>query len=589
MALLALPAELVREILHKLDPESFFTCLQTARIFRQHALVSTNLLRDQLARVPGQRVLPKNVKNNTQALLELFGKRSTQHLLHGVARMADVHVWRAGLGIDRKVSGILAWNWSESDVKLSATPTGAKAFENTLILCEVRAKNGDVDLITIREGEPRLEHLISTNQLARHVSPYHEDGLRDYKVFKVVPFQDTRNGYDSRLRIAILYGPLHDSETVPWRLFVVALDQDIGHALIDICTIVPELEDTFMDMAINIDGNPIIAWRSIDGHSLHPKHYRVAIYDKYHHNSDSELATPGQYMTLDMLAEVEPEALSKMRLQGYNVHLVPPSIPMPRYTARILAQNRSSEAFQRRVTHLPDNVEVFPAQALGRTIATHHHHLVRISDLNNGTPTCVNTALELVITRDRRFHERSRQGAYLLKALQFPDHCYHFDTNEDYAGLNHVFVAKLAGLPDIHNLSSLGLILATSPRAHRIAIASWRTLLIYSLDPQAFLDPVYSLSQNITASDPGDRLRQAGVPGDYAYIEGCGWQFYENGKFGNECVVLKPVKVECKCVVYGLEWRNENELWGWGEEGLVRWRIGAGAEGQRGYKEIPCY
>jgi hypothetical protein len=140
----------------------------------------------------------------------------------------------------------------------------------------------------------------------------------------------------------------------------------------------------------------------------------------------------------------------------------------------------------------------------------------------------------------------------------------------NYTNLEHVFVARLTGLYDLSNLSNLGLRLAVSQRAHRIAIASWKTVRVWSLDPQAFLDPVYSS----TGRD--------GVPGDYAYTEGSGWQFYRSEEFWRECVDLQPVELPSAGVVYGLEFRDEDELWGWTEEGLVRWDFGVMARGERG-------
>ncbi|KAF1953491.1 hypothetical protein CC80DRAFT_537385 [Byssothecium circinans] len=573
MSLLSLPPELIRDILHNLDPTSFYNCLQTAKIFRQHALASTSLLHDQLARIPGQRILSDSIRRDAKALIKLFGKRATQHLFHDVARTADVHVWEAERCVDRKLSGILRWTWLEYNWGRIRLPAQVKATEDTLLLCEVKEKAGLINLYGIREGSPRLEHCISTDQFSRYLYPPSENVPTEYKIFKIAPLYAFDDVLNPCLQIALLYGPNHDSrdeESMPWKLFHLALDPKLqGARILNIYTIVPHDGDVFMDMAFAVDGRPIIAWSSSksDPYPSLCFHHRVTIYSKEGFDDDP-LSTNHHSVKLTMLSTLEADKpllnLTKISVAGRYVHLLAADSTIPALTTKLLADRTLTE-FSRRVPHLPNILEAFPGRTLAPSpLAIHHHHSVQIADLNNGNPTCVNTALQLAITRAGRFDPRKRKGAFLIKSLQYPNECHPWALTEDYPNLNHVFVAELAGLPDLYNLSSLGLVVATSPHAHRIAIASWRTLLIYSLDPRAFLDPVFSLSQLVPTThdtDNADKDKRAGVPGDYAFIEGCGWQFYGNCGRRGECVVLEPVRVECRGVVYGLEWG--------GEEGFV--------------------
>src|SRR5262245_29722574 len=110
MSLLSLPAELVRQILHTLDPDSFYICLQTTKMFREHALASSKLLLDQLSRMPGQRVIPAHISGDPEALLRLFGKTATQHLMNGASQMADMYLWKSLPCMDRKISSIIKWD-----------------------------------------------------------------------------------------------------------------------------------------------------------------------------------------------------------------------------------------------------------------------------------------------------------------------------------------------------------------------------------------------------------------------------------------------------------------------------------------------
>lgn len=165
-------------------------------------------------------------------------------------------------------------------------------------------------------------------------------------------------------------------------------------------------------------------------------------------------------------------------------------------------------------------------------------------------------------------YKPNRTGAFLLKAIEFPSQCNTFRPDHDYRDLHHIFVAKLSGLPDLHNLSSLGLRLAVSRRSRRIAMASWKTVIIWSLDPAAFLDPSYDL--------------QMRVLGDYAFFELCGWGFYHCYKIEGDYVVLEGIELANPGgVVYHLAFRGENELWGWTEKGLVKWNFGSQACGRR--------
>jgi hypothetical protein len=341
------------------------------------------------------------------------------------------------------------------------------------------------------------------------------------------------------------------------------------------------------DMILNSHGNPMIAYRTSNDRlesqldcSTHSFCHRYSICTYVNTTGfkggwPPKLTEKSEEIVLN--TENPGITVGSFDVRGakqQRIHLCPTTIPVPWWTLTNLPTANPlgiKPSYERRINHLPHTVEAFSRPSLGHVLATHHHHRIEDPSLNDGAPTCVNTALELMISRqepDAHFGA-TRQGIFLLKALHYPDSCEPFDKDKDYASLQHVFVAELAGL-DLNNLSSIGIKLAISPNSTRIAIAHWRSLRIYALDPVAFLDPEYAIPN-------GD-----GVPGDYAYIEGCGWQYYSSNRFEKECVVLEPVKLESKGVVFGLEWRNEDELWGWTDGGVVRWRMGVGAKGRKG-------
>jgi hypothetical protein len=148
-------------------------------------------------------------------------------------------------------------------------------------------------------------------------------------------------------------------------------------------------------------------------------------------------------------------------------------------------------------------------------------------------------------------------------------------------GFDHIYVAELVGVPDLTNISTIGLKVAISPSAHHIAIASWKTVKVWALEPGAFLNP-----------DVGLRGGKFDLPpDDPVYTRCCGWQYYRNQwsvQDGVGVLLLEPVELPCSSVVYGLEFVDEFELWAWCDDGVVKWSFGAGATGKRSVSMLSC-
>ncbi|KAF2790655.1 hypothetical protein K505DRAFT_364546 [Melanomma pulvis-pyrius CBS 109.77] len=558
-----LPAELVREVLEELDPESFYLCLQTSKLFRQHAGTSTKLLRDHLSRIPGRRIISPHILGDANALIREFSKRAAQHLVAGVPWMVDRHSWLASSHSNKKISTLVRWGCDTEGNSIANLDT--HPFHNHLVLIEVRSNDATVNVYIVEEYMqcgycPRLKHIISPHSLSEHLPACGQHYVQ-YQVLKVASCMSdpsTDDPHNSDLMIAVLYQVQTPScdmcSNASMKLLVFRLDAKFGPMVIESFEIEVERDEQVVAMAMTRSTEAIIVIRH--GFNVH----MVMVYRIEKDDTTLERHTSRETRLIIPSIQSPRECVSGISVQGDTVHLYPATFPMPHWILSPLSivSDDISEAIERRDTLLPDVVDVFPKHSLGRAIAHHHHHLVTDPDLNEGAATCVNTALEFMISREESL-TGSRTGAFLLKALHYPTSCKHFDLSKDYRRLHHVFVAQLAGLPDLHNLSTLGLRIAISPRSHRIAIASWKTVNVWSLDPEAFLNPDYSLGG------------APGVPGDYAFTEGCGWQFYSSGKFHRECVVLEPVELPGSGVVFDLEFRNEDELWGWTSTGMCRW------------------
>jgi hypothetical protein len=175
-----LPVELLTLALFELDPASFYTCLQTSRVFRELALGNTKLLYYQLSRIPGQRNVPKGIIGNggRSMLLRLFSQRAAQHLLHGVEQMVDVHVWNASSPIDGRASSLVNWRLSDRELmaNLKQRHFETPSPDRPLLFFETKPAEGVVNIYSIQNSGLILEHVISPYMIARHI-PGHNDNV----------------------------------------------------------------------------------------------------------------------------------------------------------------------------------------------------------------------------------------------------------------------------------------------------------------------------------------------------------------------------------------------------------------------------
>ncbi|KAF2866008.1 hypothetical protein BDV95DRAFT_612242 [Massariosphaeria phaeospora] len=555
MSLFVLPAELVREILHTLDPQSFYMCLQTSSVFREHALSSKKLLLEQISRLPGS---PGGVDgaNHIKILLQRFGLRAAQHLQTGVEWMADMHVWRPVKMVDMKRSCIVNRD--------GPTPSRHSCdYANPLLFVEVVA-DATVNVYNLEPDhggyQPQLKHVISPRSLPDHFSTE-----EDYEVLGIASDMSLIGG-------PTLLAVLYKERRLPTRqLIMFRLDNDFGPVVVE--TFVMDRPDEVVDIVVT-GLLPILLFRRI------VENYGVSYHCVSYKNESDEMAPEKRKIIEEEAiptAMLEPnERIASLSIHEDNsIHLYPSTLPFPMATFDSVPGPGIPP--ERRRTSLP-LLDVFSSVPIGRPLSLFHRHQVQSDDFNDGEPTCIDTVLRLMIARGDPSNldpVPSRTGAFLLKSIHYHALCEPFDLNTVYPPSSHIFVAELVNLPgDLHNLSTLGLKVAVSASAHRIAIASWKTVKVWSLDPDAFLDQDYSLRGG------------EGVPGDYSYIHGCGWQFYASAHketfIENGCVLLQPVELPSAGVVYGLEFRNESELWGWCEQGLCRWRFGVTATGKRG-------
>ncbi|KAI9830449.1 MAG: hypothetical protein M1819_005701 [Sarea resinae] len=109
-------------------------------------------------------------------------------------------------------------------------------------------------------------------------------------------------------------------------------------------------------------------------------------------------------------------------------------------------------------------------------------------------------------------------------------------------------VMVLIGFP--RNWSSIGQIIATSPKLTRIAVANWRSVLVWTLEPHIFL---------------GGRTvweRKEGLP----------WKRHQ---------IVHPMTFASEGVVHSLSFGTDDVLWAVTDRGLFQWNMGPSSAGRR--------
>ncbi|EQL30962.1 hypothetical protein BDFG_06597 [Blastomyces dermatitidis ATCC 26199] len=132
-------------------------------------------------------------------------------------------------------------------------------------------------------------------------------------------------------------------------------------------------------------------------------------------------------------------------------------------------------------------------------------------------------------------------------------HCLHIENLDRGRRFdNWRVVARLAGYST--SMNSLPGIVATSPRATRLAIANWKTITVWPLDPRAIIE------RNADGVYP-ESMIDVGVTG---------------------AVLLEPVVLESEAVCFRLRFgETEDEIVSLTDRGVMRWEIRAGAVGRK--------
>lgn len=464
--LLDLPHELLLEIIHFLDPGSFSQFIRVCKTLQSIALGSTPL-HNQLGKVPG--INDRLVGKDVNKLYKIFKRRSSRNLLHGIDALADV----------------ARFTLPDSERLKYGVFMNCSCKTDHLLLAVVRPADASVGVYSIKSQFPILKCVLSPAAL--DLGP--EEDF-EFEVVKTAFYDPHERSTTCQCvdKLAVLYryhlkgggqGPFVEAayrqskelmKLVTWS-FTDAFDATIE----EVRDINRSLEPRAMAMAD--DGSAIICYdinpfaRKGSGESWQVEWVQRRpnrFYDPFPHTKLYDTSC----------AASDAPAPNEITIIKRRVWLFTPGIPTPQWEMDdySLASSIHMSPAPFSMTSRP-----FNASSFGFPLAEHHKHgLVDPA----GDDYCLNSVLQLHVLT-----EGSTPGAYIVKGVHFPDGCQHYNPLHRYPALEHFIVAELGGLSLAAGATStLGLVLAVSPRKRRIAVATWKRIQVWVLHPNAFFE-----------------------------------------------------------------------------------------------------
>ncbi|KAF4543699.1 F-box domain cyclin-containing protein [Lasiodiplodia theobromae] len=458
--LLDLPNELLLEVIYYLDPGSFSQVTRVCKALRSAAL-GTLSLKHQLEKVPG--INDRLCGSDAKKLHKAFRRRTVKNLLHGVEALADVS--RFALSESLKYGAFM----------------NCSCKTDHLLMTTVHPKDAAIGVFSIKSQFPILKCILSPTAL--DLGP--EEDIQ-FEVLKMAFYDSHDRSATCQCvdRLAVLYryrlkgdrrGPFVEAaakrsaeilKLVTWT-FTSSFDATIEEVR-DILTggvLEPRA------MAVADDGSAIICYDANSG-----SRYQVQLIQRRPDRYYDPLPPTRAYDTsCNVNGTPTPCEIQiiKRRVWFFN-----PGIPTPQCEVDDYGTVTSIQMSHPRFSFIP---RPFTGPSFGFPLAVHHKH--RLKD-PTGEEYCLNSVLQLHIQDDS-----CSPGAYIIKGVHFPDGCQHYNPLQRYSSLDHFAVAELGGL-DIgaSRSSSLGLIMAVSPRKRHIAIATWKRVQVWVVHPDAFFE-----------------------------------------------------------------------------------------------------
>ncbi|KAF3481019.1 F-box domain-containing protein [Arthroderma uncinatum] len=573
--LLELPVELLQLVVKSCSTPSYLQVIRTCRTLYSIGTTCREVVRHQLSQMPGLQVTESGTpldSQSTAALYKELRKRAAAHL-YGAHFHSDVTLHTLdGRVIDTKASCLFSdpyhTPWNRPQQTLALVPRGGDSVY-LYHMGESSSGNGvdagpmvfldKIEPLSDFPGKIEILRVISSRShpemisvLQRYEPPEQTTDLPSLHPFvgeAMMPY------YSARIRL-IHYS--YASSARRWRP--------------EAFTVFPrEFEDDFLPRAIDVVDQEfvVVSWQ----HKESPEGSKVCLH-KYNHQ---DVVVRKNHCSYVEYSSTELVAENKIpRRRHFSLTERPLSDPVV---------GRISNSTNATHTRLLDNIchaqlpehdrtapPIFSRFQVGIPFYGHH-------ESKPGTGLCEWYYASVGLTR---LPPNGRVGAYILQSMAQcrSDRCGHILNLDRGRRIERwVVVAKLWGFKA--NESNLTELITTSPGGTRLAIARWKSLYIWPLNPQEILmknkngyyppDMYYSADAGINANVQKS-LSVDGETGEYEMTED-GWK---------DVVELKPIILELDAVCFGLKFTGgENELTLLTDRGLMVWTLNSDGTARR--------
>ncbi|GBF60176.1 hypothetical protein TMEN_2582 [Trichophyton mentagrophytes] len=594
-SLLDLPVELLQLVLKCCSTPSFLQLIRTCSTLLTIAKTCREVLRYQLFKLPGLL--------ETEDGVPLQGL-STAHLYQELMSRAASHLYGANFHSD---TTLYAMEEGMIDTKASSffptPPEEPQYFAHPSLALVPR---GSASVYLYLMGHPSLrpeETMLSAGKLE-----YLSDIPGDIEILRVV----NSRSYPNIISVLQRYRPpanpadspsMHpfvEDTMMPYysarvRLVHYTIDSPKGRWRPTVFTVFPtELEEMYTPLAIDVVDQEcvVVSWQ----HKESPRTTKVCLH-KYA-ESDVVVRKDGcSYVEYHTTTLVDGDEIARRRHFSDSTMHLPDPIVQVRFNDRhqqVIYWHSSSiiyDQFQRILSsadtsgpgsahrgRLLDNICYARRPEYDGTsppissrfqvgIPFYGYH---IRDFANGVCNWYYASVGFT-----RLPPNGRVGAYILRSTAQcrSDRCTHILNLDRGRRIERwVTVAKLWGfIPNESNLTGL---IASSPGGTRLAIANWKTLYVWPLEPYHVLmrnrEGYYPPSMYYPG-DPGACARASTIP------LSSGEEDYEKTEDGwKDIVELKPIILNLDAVCFGLKFTNgENELTLLTDKGLMVWQLGS--------------
>ncbi|KIW08206.1 uncharacterized protein PV09_01136 [Verruconis gallopava] len=599
--LLDLPPEILELILLALPPDSFAIILMTSKALRAAILATPKILRCQLLKLPGLR--PSDQATISE-LLRTFNRRAALNASNGLQAYADVIVNKPSVAESHELWTRPKFNWIQRccvDGCYRGVLATAADYCGTIHVYRIR-KGRIIPLYKLdprnlgldEDDSPYIRYRCVAMRWQRCHNTHldHLVALFGYSVESAA--HGTKGSYISKFVTEAVEKAQCTYHLCGWKLCKDTTKPAFSREVQAPPDYEPIIIATTEDFSADYTCYPVaVIFRKI----LVPINiYKLSIYQVTDTRTvhvpviaSEQDAVAGHYFS-EPITRARFTSGRHPELWIFGSDTAPLDIVTDCVSEGVLSLRFSYSSGRPRPRNILFTSTTNPTSFKGLPIKSHHAH--ECGKYENGSTYCVQTILELVITRGKQ------SGAFLVKYAEEQDFCSPYNINVELPAMEFTVVAMLLGLK-VPSSSEMKHIIALSPDQEWVAIADWDKVKIWGLHTDAFFKQEHgSLPPLLTTHSSFDFSRtwegkqnkalrhEFGALDDKAYTTNCAQGYFHDhirikGKERKRIVGIRPIELPSRGVVFSLAFANKNILWAWTDRGLVKWAWNKRRQGLR--------